>query len=92
MTLSCRFYKNRLPDIDENVMVIVKHIGDVGVDVQLLEYGHQPGLPRAPRLDVVIDWVSRDDSVHGIIAASYSLDPRFGSSQPRRSGTSDTYR
>lgn len=92
MTLSCRFYKKRLPDIDENVMVIVKQIGDVGVDVQLLEYGHRPGLSRARRLDVVINSVSRDDSVEGIIAASYSLDPRFSSSEPRRSGIGDTDR
>ena len=44
MSLTCRFYKNRLPDIDEHVMLLVTNVAEVGVDVNLLEYDGRQGL------------------------------------------------
>lgn len=43
MQSTCRFYKNRLPQADEFVLVKVTDIGEFGVHVELLEYNHHPG-------------------------------------------------
>lgn len=44
MQLSCRFYKSRLPEADDLVMVNVVNIEDMGVYVNLLEYNNIEGM------------------------------------------------
>lgn len=44
MQLTCRFYKNRLPETDDLVMVNVVNIEEMGVYVHLLEYNNIEGL------------------------------------------------
>lgn len=43
MQLTCRFYKNRLPETDDLVMVNVVNIEEMGVYVNLLEYNNIEG-------------------------------------------------
>lgn len=50
MQLSCRFYKSRLPEADDLVMVNVVNIEDMGVYVNLLEYNNIEGW-------IWFDWV-----------------------------------
>ena len=38
MTLQCRFYANRFPEVDDVVMVNVRCVAEMGVYVTLLEY------------------------------------------------------
>ena len=38
MTLQCRFYANRFPEVDDVVMVNVRSVAEMGVYVTLLEY------------------------------------------------------
>ncbi|CAG9463390.1 unnamed protein product [Pedinophyceae sp. YPF-701] len=40
----CRFYENRFPEVDEVVMVQVKHIAEMGAYVSLLEYNNIEGM------------------------------------------------
>ena len=40
MQLTCRFFKNRLPETDDLVMVNVVNIEEMGVYVHLLEYNN----------------------------------------------------
>jgi len=44
MQLTCRFYKNRLPETDDLVMVNVVNIEEMGVYVNLLEYNNIEGM------------------------------------------------
>lgn len=44
MKLTCRFYKNRLPDVEELVMVNVAKVEELSVYVNLLEYNDIQGL------------------------------------------------
>lgn len=44
MQLTCRFYKNRLPETEDLVMVNVVNIEEMGVYVHLLEYNNIEGL------------------------------------------------
>lgn len=44
MPLSCRFYKHKFPEVDETVMVNVRHIADIGSYVSLLEYNKIEGM------------------------------------------------
>jgi len=44
MSLSCRYYYNQLPDIDDAVMVKVTRIAEMGAYVQLLEYNNKDGM------------------------------------------------
>lgn len=44
MQLTCRFYKNRLPETDDLVMVNVVNIEEMGVYVHLLEYNNIEGM------------------------------------------------
>jgi len=44
MQLLCRFYKNRLPETDDLVMVNVVNIEEMGVYVHLLEYNNIEGM------------------------------------------------
>ena len=41
--LSCRFYTNELPDLDEVVLVKIKNITEAGIYVTLLEYNNKEG-------------------------------------------------
>jgi translation initiation factor 2 subunit 1 len=43
MQLTCRFYKSRLPETDDLVMVNVVNIEEMGVYVHLLEYNNIEG-------------------------------------------------
>ncbi len=43
MQLTCRFYKYRLPETDDLVMVNVVNIEEMGVYVHLLEYNNIEG-------------------------------------------------
>ena len=43
MQLTCRFFKNRLPETDDLVMVNVVNIEEMGVYVHLLEYNNIEG-------------------------------------------------
>ena len=43
MPLACRFYKNRLPETEDLVMVNVVNIEEMGVYVRLLEYNEIEG-------------------------------------------------
>ena len=43
MQLTCRFYKNPLPEIDDIAMANVVEILEVGVYVKLLEYNNAQG-------------------------------------------------
>ncbi|KAL9649037.1 hypothetical protein ABK040_008414 [Willaertia magna] len=42
--LNCRFYEQQYPEVDDLVMVKVKHISDIGAYVTLLEYNNIEGL------------------------------------------------
>lgn len=42
--LSCRFYKNRFPEVEEVVMVNVRSIAEMGAYVHLLEYNNIEGM------------------------------------------------
>merc|ERR1711862_408756 len=42
--ISCRFYENRYPEIDDVVMVNVRSIADMGAYVHLLEYNNIEGM------------------------------------------------
>ncbi|KAA0193419.1 hypothetical protein HAZT_HAZT000226 [Hyalella azteca] len=44
MPLSCRFYSQKYPNIDDVVMVTVRSIGELGAYVQLLEYNNIEGM------------------------------------------------
>lgn len=44
MPLSCRFYKQKYPEIDDIVMVNVRSIADMGAYVHLLEYKNIEGM------------------------------------------------
>ena len=46
MQLTCRFYKNRLLETDDLVMVNVVNIEEMGVYVNLLEYNNIEGMDR----------------------------------------------
>lgn len=41
MVLTCRFYANQFPDVEDTVMVNVRQIADMGAYVQLMEYGNK---------------------------------------------------
>ena len=60
MVLTCRFYEQRFPEIDDVVMVNVRSIADMGAYVHLLEYNNIEGMillselsRRRIRLDLV---------------------------------------
>lgn len=44
MVISCRFYEQRYPEIDDVVMVNVRSIADMGAYVHLLEYNNIEGM------------------------------------------------
>jgi len=44
MALSCRYYENKYPEIDDVVMVNVRSIADMGAYVHLLEYNNIEGM------------------------------------------------
>ena len=44
MALTCRFYEQRYPEIDDVVMVNVRSIADMGAYVHLLEYNNIEGM------------------------------------------------
>lgn len=44
MSISCRFYEERFPEIEDVVMVNVRSIADVGAYVKLLEYNNIEGM------------------------------------------------
>lgn len=44
MVLSCRFYKEKYPEVDDVVMVIVRSIAEMGAYVHLLEYNNIEGM------------------------------------------------
>ncbi|CAF1209927.1 unnamed protein product, partial [Didymodactylos carnosus] len=44
MQLTCRFYKQKLPETDDLVMVNVVNIEEMGVYVHLLEYNNIEGM------------------------------------------------
>jgi translation initiation factor 2 subunit 1 len=44
MVLSCRFYADRYPEIDDVVMVNVQSIEEMGAYVHLLEYNNIEGM------------------------------------------------
>jgi len=44
MDISCRFYEQKYPEIDDVVMVNVRSIADMGVYVHLLEYNNIEGM------------------------------------------------
>ena len=43
MALTCRYYENKYPEIDDVVMVNVRSIADMGAYVHLLEYNNIEG-------------------------------------------------
>merc|ERR1712223_530532 len=44
MALTCRYYENKYPEIDDVVMVNVRSIADMGAYVKLLEYNDSEGM------------------------------------------------
>ena len=44
MPISCRYYPNKYPQVDEVVMVVVKSIAELGAYVELLEYNNIQGM------------------------------------------------
>ena len=44
MVLSCRFYKNKFPEVEDVVMVNVKSIAEMGAYGRLLEYNDIEGM------------------------------------------------
>ena len=44
MALTCRFYEQRFPEIEDVVMVNVRSIADMGAYVHLLEYNNIEGM------------------------------------------------
>ncbi|KAI1288381.1 Eukaryotic translation initiation factor 2 subunit 1 [Halotydeus destructor] len=44
VVLTCRYYKNRFPEVDEVVVVNVRAIAEMGAYVQLLEYNQIEGM------------------------------------------------
>ena len=44
MVLSCRFYANRYPEVEDVVMVNVRSIAEMGAYVHLLEYNNIEGM------------------------------------------------
>lgn len=44
MVLSCRFYKEKYPEIEDVVMVNVRSIAEMGAYVHLLEYNNIEGM------------------------------------------------
>ena len=43
MVISCRFYEQKFPEIEDVVMVNVRSIADMGAYVHLLEYNNIEG-------------------------------------------------
>lgn len=43
MPLSCRYYRQKFPEIEDVVMVNVRSIGEMGAYVKLLEYNNIEG-------------------------------------------------
>ena len=43
MVLTCRFYEQRYPTLEDTVMVNVRSIADMGAYVHLLEYNNIEG-------------------------------------------------
>jgi translation initiation factor 2 subunit 1 len=50
MSLSCRYYAPKYPEIDDVVMVKVRSMAQTGVHVQLLEYNNIEGMILLPEL------------------------------------------
>lgn len=44
MPLSCRFYANQFPDVEDTVMVNIRRIAEMGAYVSLLEYNNKEGM------------------------------------------------
>ena len=44
MSLQCRFYEKKFPEIDDVVVVNVRSIADMGAYVHLLEYNNIEGM------------------------------------------------
>lgn len=44
MVLTCRFYKNKYPEVEDVVMVNVRSIAEMGAYVHLLEYNNIEGM------------------------------------------------
>merc|ERR1711915_392191 len=44
MVISCRFYEQKYPEVDDVVMVNVRSIADMGAYVKLLEYNNVDGM------------------------------------------------
>lgn len=44
MPLSCRFYSQKFPEVEDVVMVNVRSIGEMGAYVHLLEYKNIEGM------------------------------------------------
>ena len=44
MVISCRFYEQKYPEVDDVVMVNVRSIADMGAYVHLLEYNNIEGM------------------------------------------------
>ncbi|EJW76604.1 hypothetical protein WUBG_12485 [Wuchereria bancrofti] len=44
MPLSCRFYANQFPDVEDTVMVNIRQIAEMGAYVSLLEYNNIEGM------------------------------------------------
>lgn len=47
MPLSCRFYSQKFPEVEDVVMVNVRSIGEMGAYVHLLEYNNIEGILRS---------------------------------------------
>lgn len=58
MPLSCRFYANQFPDVEDTVMVNVRQIAEMGAYVSLLEYNNK-GLNFR---DSLLSYLARDFS------------------------------
>lgn len=53
MPLSCRFYRQKYPEVEDVVMVDVRSIGEMGAYVHLLEYNNIEGLFYSNYLQII---------------------------------------
>ena len=54
MALTCRFYEQKFPEIEDVVMVNVRSIADMGAYVHLLEYNNIEGKNKVSFIIIIV--------------------------------------
>jgi len=93
MPISCRYYPNKYPQVDEVVMVVVKSIAELGAYVELLEYNNIQGMILLSELSRrrirSMNKLIRIDSVEPVVVIRVDEDKGYIDLSKRRVGKED---